>query len=104
MWDILFQMIGGALIGAAVGYAICHWQDIVDWFNNYTSQNYVDQDVYGVLVKEKIAKGEYNLIQGIFNTRTGEYIDARRINSDQLDDETKRFMRGKKYRYIELYN
>lgn len=104
MWDLLFQVIGGALIGAAVGYAICHWQDIVDWFYNFTDQNYVDYDNVGVLLKEKISKGKYNLIQGVFNRRTNEYVDARRIEAEQIDDDIKRIMRGKKYELIELYN
>ncbi len=104
MWDLLFQMIGGALIGAAVGYAICHWQDIVDWFSNFIYQHAVDLDNCGVLLKEQIAGGNYNLIQGVFNRRTNQYLEARRIEANQLDDDTKSVMLGKEIEIIELYN
>lgn len=104
MWDLLFQVIGGALIGAAVGLAICYWQDIVDWFRNFTYQNPIDYDNCGVLLKEQISGGNYNLIQGVFNRRTNQYLEARRIEASQLDDDTKRFMYGKEIEILELYD
>ena len=90
----LIPLITAALavfaITEIVRFVLLHWQEIVNWFQNWlNSHQSVDKDAVGFTMREAIKKGDFKVIQGVFNRSTGEVVDARRIEAENLDSETR---------------
>lgn len=62
---------------------------LTEWFDNYQSSNTVDFDDVGFTIKESLKKGDVKVIQGVFNKNSGTVKDARRIEAENVDKNTR---------------
>lgn len=67
---------------------------IINWFQNREKFKNSDKDNIAFTIQEKVKSKEYKTIQGIFNKRTNEVLDAQEIRSNQLDREVQRLHRN----------
>lgn len=80
--------LGAAVaVGAAVHIAYLTISEIWNWFRNHRHLSNRDSRIVGVTIKEAMQQGKYVVVQGIFNSRSGKMLEARRIKSDHLDSE-----------------
>lgn len=90
MFDPISLLIGGALCAMAiytiVHYAYLTWSTIVNWFRENEDLATEPNNV-AATIKTKLDSGEHAVVQGIFNRRTGEEVEARTITYDELDSE-----------------
>ena len=78
------------VITKVITFIILHWREIVGWFQKWLNRHEnVDKDAIGFTIREAMANGNYRTVQGIFNKQTNDVEDARRINAEQLDAETR---------------
>lgn len=88
--------IAGVVITAIVRFVLLHWKEIIGWFNKWKNNHEeVDKDAVGFTLREAIKNGEYNIVQGVFNKSSNTVEDARRIEAEELDNETKQQCWGK---------
>lgn len=93
---LITAAIGCFIITEVIRYVMLHWREIVNWFQNWINGHQsVDKDAVGFTVREAIKKGEYKVVQGVFNTSSGKVEDARRIEAEDLDAETRKQCFGK---------
>lgn len=67
---------------------------IINWFQNREKIKNSDKDNIAFTIQNKIKNREYKTVQGIFNKRTNEVVDAQEIRSNQLDREVQRLHRN----------
>jgi hypothetical protein len=80
------------IIAAAAGLALAvvamiYWDDIVNWFQSRNNLKVSDKDTIAFTIKEKLASGEFNVVQGIFNQRTEKILDGRKMRTKALDSQ-----------------
>jgi len=66
---------------------IVYWDEIIDWFRSRNDIKTRDEDNIAFTLKEKMATGQYNVVQGIFNTRTEKVVEGRNIHAKELDEQ-----------------
>ena len=75
-------------IGAAVIYAaILSVNAVVDWFKSRAALVNSDQDNIAFTVKERLSNGDFALYQGIFNQRTEQLLEGRKMVGEKLDGQ-----------------
>lgn len=62
---------------------------IIDYFENWHTENEVDYDDVGFAIKESLESGDVRVVQGVFNKNSGTIKDARRIKAEDIDDDTR---------------
>jgi hypothetical protein len=86
-----FTLIALILAAAAgltlVVVAVVYWDDIVNWFQSRNNLKVADRDNIAFTIKDRMASGEYTVIQGIFNKRTEEILDGRKMRTKALDSQ-----------------
>ncbi len=68
-------------------------KELLNWFVARHSLVNSDEDNICATIKTSIEEGNYQLVQGVFNLRTGEALDSRTIEADEIDDEIKELHR-----------
>ncbi|MEM9925521.1 MAG: hypothetical protein AAF915_17515 [Cyanobacteria bacterium P01_D01_bin.50] len=58
---------------------------IINWFQDREKLKNSDKDNIAFTIQEKVKNKEYKTVQGIFNKRTNEVVEAQEIHSNQLD-------------------
>lgn len=87
---LIITALASVAISVVVHFVLLHWREIVNWFQNWINGHQsVDKDAVGFTVREAVTKGDYKLVQGVFNTSTGKVLDARRVGAENLDSETR---------------
>ncbi len=81
-------IIAAAVALAVFALAILYWDEIVGWFQSRNDIKDQDANNIAFTIKEKMATGEYNVVQGIFNKRTEEVVEGRKIRAEKLDKQT----------------
>ena len=66
---------------------------IVNWFQNREKVKNSDKDNIAFTIQEKVKSKDYKTVQGIFNKRTNEVVDAQEIHSNKLDKQIKQLHR-----------
>ncbi len=85
---ILMAIIIAAVAGLALAVvAIVYWDDIVNWFQSRNNLKVADRDTIAFTIKEKLASGEFTVVQGIFNQRTEKILDGRKMRTKALDSQ-----------------
>jgi hypothetical protein len=70
----------------AVAVVILNFAEIIDWFEQRrTKVPAVDNAQIYFTLKELWATGNYNTVQGVFDTRTSQVRDTRRIRSRSVE-------------------
>lgn len=58
----------------------------VEWLmESFNSMKTGDKDEIGFTVKKALESGNYEVVQGVFNTNTDTIIDIKKIKTGQLD-------------------
>ena len=81
---------------AAIGFITVTrltWNFIVNWFRNQTQLKNSDKDNIAFTIQEKMRNQQYKTVQGIFNKRTNEVVDAQELSSDKVDEQIKELHR-----------
>lgn len=88
---LILAGIATFIISEIIRYVFLHWREIVGWFQKWLNKSEnVDKDAIGFTIKEAMENGNYRTVQGIFNKKTNEVEDARRVQAEQLDEETRK--------------
>ena len=98
----LIAIILGATVGLGlVVVTIIYWDDIINWFQSRNSLKAADRDNLAFTLKQKLATGDYKVVQGIFNTRTEQLLDGRVMQAKSLDYQFDREHRNKELVFYE---
>lgn len=62
-------------------------KEVVDWFRSKSRLKQADKKNIAFTLVDKIRKGEYKTVQGIFNTRKNKVEEGRVIKSEAVDSE-----------------
>ncbi len=88
---LITAAIGVFAITEIIRFVLLHWREIVNWFQNWINGHQsVDKDAVGFTLREIVKRGEYKVVQGVFNTSSGKVVDARRIEAEDVDSETRK--------------
>ena len=85
---LIAGFIGGLLIGSMILFLT--YEDIIDWFDEYLDtlrSNKNNLLGFTQLLQDELENGNYQVVQGIFNHRTGNVIEERVIEAEEIDDE-----------------
>ena len=87
---LILAAVAGGFIGAVVVFVLLHWREIINWFEKWMNRHEnVDKDAVGFTIREAIEKGKCKMVQGVFNKRTNKVEDARRIEAENVDAQTR---------------
>jgi len=89
---ILFAIGAFAAIGVITVTRLT-WNFIINWFRNRTQLKNADKDNIAFTIQEKMQNKRYKTVQGIFNQRTNEVVDAQEVSSDKVDEQIKELHR-----------
>ena len=87
-------IIAAAAALAVVVVTIVYWDDIVKWFRSRNNIKEADRANVAFTIKERLATGEFKLVQGIFNTRTERVVDGHVMQAKQLEARLEREHQG----------
>lgn len=90
---ILLSIAALSLIGF-VTITIVTYNFIVNWFRKREKIKNADKDNIAFTIQEKMQNKQYKTVQGIFNKRTNEVVDAQEIRSDKVDEQMEENHRG----------
>jgi hypothetical protein len=62
---------------------------IVDWFAERTASGYRGGDCVLVTIADELRGGHISLVQGIFDTEAGVFLEARRIEAADVDERVR---------------
>ena len=79
--------VGGLIIGSLVTVAFLTLQEIMDWFSQHFNVLQKNKDNLAFSIRDKLDNGNYQIVQGIFNDRTGDVIEERNIETEEIDRE-----------------
>jgi hypothetical protein len=86
----LFALIlGSAALGAlaVVVLIVLFWKEIVAWFKNRSNLVEEDTENLAFTLQSKLKSGDYKTVQGIFNKRTADVVEGRKIESKEVDEK-----------------
>jgi hypothetical protein len=81
---IALVLIGLASLGASVlvlHIVLLTLDIVIDWFKDRVARIRANPRRLAVTVAEQIAKGNVSYVQGIFDTNTSKFVEARRIRA-----------------------
>jgi len=88
-FPILLAVLAGIAFTAIVVVVFLNWGRIVNWFRNRQSLKQADRDNIAFTLKDSLNNGKYSVIQGIFNQRTNEVLDAEKYDAGDVCNELK---------------
>ena len=92
----LFGLLAGGAAIVVVTYVVTrYWDHIISWFQDHAEIVNADANNIAFTLKEKMASGECAFVQGIFNKKSEKVEDARRIKSEQVDEELRNIHQAK---------
>ncbi|EDL59249.1 hypothetical protein [Gimesia maris] len=84
-WSLVGTLITGAII-AGIVVTVLSIDSIVDWFREQLGHRQVS-DRLAVTILQNLEHGNYQVVQGVFNTSTQEYESQRTVNSSEVDQQ-----------------
>jgi len=93
MIGLIVAALAGFAIGAIVVLVILKWKDILNWFRNRQKLKESDKANIAFTLQERLGNGDYKTVQGIFNKRSNEVLDAEQSQSKKVDEELSRHHR-----------
>jgi hypothetical protein len=92
----LLPVILAAIAGLAVIIvAIINFEEIVTWFRKRQNLKQADKDNIAFTLKKQLENGDYEVVWGIFNTRTDELLGGVKEQSKKIDEEVENVHKGK---------
>jgi hypothetical protein len=82
-------MVVAGLAITAIVLAFLHWDRIINWFRGRESLKLADRDNIAFSIKENLGNGNFSVVQGIFNQRTDQVLDAAKYDAKDVCDEVK---------------
>ena len=79
----------------AIILTILSWNRIVDWFKGRKELKESDKDNTAIILNQLLANGNFSTIEGIFNTRTNEFLDGVKYESKEIDEKLTEALQGK---------
>ena len=67
---------------------------IINWFREREKIKNADKNNIAFTIQEKMKNKQYKTVQGVFNKRTNEVVDAREIYSNEVDEQMEKNHRG----------
>lgn len=83
-WNLVGGLIGAAII-ASIAVAILSYDSIVDWFRERIGNSSTNKNRLAVTVFQKIEAGDFQVVQGVFNSETSEFESQRVVEANQVD-------------------
>jgi len=82
------------LLAAAAGFGLAYiaffgWDDLVNWFQSRHNLKTSDRDHIAFTIQQNLKDGQFKTVQGIFNKRTSQLVDARNVDSKDVSAEQK---------------
>jgi hypothetical protein len=88
---MLLELIGLIILAAValevVFLFILAFLDVTAWFYDHSYIYQRDADNIAVTLQKKLAAGEYETVQGIFNKRENRMASGRKVRSSGYDDK-----------------
>jgi hypothetical protein len=84
---LIAGFVGGLLIGSLIAVAFLAYEEIIDWFDEYLDTIHSSKNNLPFTIKDELENGNYQIVQGIFNQRTGDMIEGREIEAEEIDEE-----------------
>jgi len=84
---LIAGFVGGLLIGSLIAVAFLAYEEIIDWFDEYLDTIHSSKNNLAFTIKDELENGNYQIVQGIFNQRTGDMIESREIEAEEIDEE-----------------
>ena len=85
-WNFLGTLIAGAIL-ASIVVAVLSIDSIVDWFREQLGHGHSNHNRLAVTVLQNLKHGDYKVVQGIFNSASGEYESQRVVEASQIDQQ-----------------
>jgi hypothetical protein len=96
MLPLLIPAIIAAVAGLVViVVAIIKFENIVNWFQKRQNLKQADKDNIVFTIEKLLKNGNYEVVKGIFNTRTSELLDGEKEQSKEIDEELEKVHKGK---------
>lgn len=87
---LIAGFVGGLIIGSLLAVAFLTLQEIMNWFSQHYNILHKNKDNVAFTIKDKLENGNYQVVQGIFNDRTGNVIEEKTIETEAIDEELKK--------------
>jgi len=87
MLGLILAALAGFAIGAVIVVVILKWDYIINWLRSRQQLKESDKANVAFTLKERIETGDYVVIEGIFNKRTNEILDAEKVQAKNLDEK-----------------
>jgi hypothetical protein len=87
------QVIGGlatlilAGLAIAVVISILTYEEILSWFQPRTNLLEKDRNIVGYTIMKHFNNGNYETVQGVFDTSSQQVLESRTIESKKVDAE-----------------
>jgi hypothetical protein len=90
----LIQRAGEA-IKAFIKWVLLKLSNVIDWFRGRQKLKQEDKDIIAFTIKQAVADGDVQVVQGFFNQRTDEVVDGVKNLAEEIDDELEDVHKGK---------
>jgi hypothetical protein len=90
-----------AIIAAACGalaiitMVVLNWKTIIDWFRGKRTLKESDKGNIAFTIKNAQETGNFEVVQGIFNTDSEEVLDGQKYKAKELEDKLEQVHKGK---------
>jgi hypothetical protein len=88
-------LLAAAAALAVVVVAFVYWDDIVNWFRSRHELIEADKDNIAFTIKQKMANGDFKVVQGVLNKRTNVLADGQVIQTKNVDAGLEQAHEGK---------
>lgn len=83
----LLVFLGTAFAIAAIAVAVLSIDAISDWFRERVQSGVVDRNKLCVTILKQIKDGDYQVVQGIFDSTTRQNIEERTVTARDIDQD-----------------
>ena len=90
---MIVALAAGLVVITAI---IATFVDIIDWFTHRHTLYFSDADNVAFTLAKHWEDGNYNTVQGVFNTRGKHIVDGRNLHSQNVDQDLANAHRGKR--------
>ena len=84
---LIALILAAAAALAVIVLAIIYYDDIIAWFKARNDIKLADKENIAFTIKEKLASGDFKVVQGIFNKRSESIVDGQAMQTKELDAE-----------------
>lgn len=94
LWALAKAALIAGSLAAGAYLLVMHWQQVVNWFQQYRSLLLKDKDNLAFSLLDRLENGHYKTVFGVLNRKQGTIVAGQMNEAEDIDDTMRQIHNG----------